>query len=69
MKANPITQNQEPCWFSAKGGINLSKGESSRFVVSTLETKPEYIHKQSDQVKSSNSEVAHHSVLSALFKK
>jgi len=69
MKANPITQNQEPCWFSAKGGLNLSKGESSRFVVSTLETKPEYIHKQSDQVKSNNSEVAHHSVLSALFKK
>merc|ERR1712176_1131128 len=33
MKTNPITQSQDPCWFSTNGGRALSKGDRSRFVV------------------------------------
>ena len=40
MKSNPITNQEQPCWFAANSGFNLSKHSS--FVVDSMTTKPQY---------------------------
>ena len=40
MKSDPITNQEQPCWFAANSKLNLSKHSS--FVVESMTTKPRY---------------------------
>ena len=72
MKSNPLTNQEQPCWFAASSGFNLSKHSS--FVVDSMTTKPHYtnedktaIKTESENVKTLKSGKAKLTVLDALF--
>merc|ERR1719354_1245853 len=44
MKSNPLTNQEQPCWFAANSGFNLSKHSS--FVVDSMTTKPHYTNEE-----------------------
>jgi len=66
MKTNPITNEEQPCWFAASGGFGLSK--HSTFVVDSMTTKPHYNEEKKTLAKESDEE-AEITVLEALFNK
>ena len=76
MKSNPLTNQEQPCWFAANSGFNLNKRSS--FVVDSLTTKPHYINEKKTAKKVKNKNVknvkkvkggkAKLTVLEALFK-
>ena len=72
MKSNPLTNQEQPCWFTANSGFNLSK--HSIFVVDSMTTKPHYTNKDKtppseNKKKQEISAKAKITVLEALFKK
>ena len=76
MKSNPLTNLEQPCWFAANSGFNLSK--HSIFVVDSMTTKPHYTNKdktpprENNEIKENNQKIsakAKITVLEALFKK
>ena len=73
MKSNPLTNQEQPCWFAANSGFNLSKHSS--FVVDSMTTKPHYTNEdkpatkvESKNVKKVKDGKAKLTVLEALFK-
>ena len=66
MKTNPITNEEQPCWFAANSGFGLSK--HSTFVVDSMTTKPHYNEEKKTLSKESD-EKAKITVLEALFNK
>ena len=70
MKSNPLTNQEQPCWFAANSGFNLSKHSS--FVVDSMTAKPHYITEGKTSTKIENKKVkggkAKLTVLEALFK-
>ena len=73
MKSNPLTNQEQPCWFAANSGFNLSKHSS--FVVDSMTTKPHYTNEEKPakkvekiNVKKVKGGKAKLSVLEVLFK-
>ena len=73
MKSNPLTNQEQPCWFAANSGFNLSKHSS--FVVDSMTTKPHYTNEEKPETKIEKKNVkklkgrkAKLTVLEALFK-
>ena len=73
MKSNPLTNQEQPCWFAANSEFNLSKHSS--FVVDSMTTKPHYTNEEKPATKIENKKVkqvkggkAKLTVLEALFK-
>ena len=71
MKSNPLTNQEQPCWFATNSGFNLSKHSS--FVVDSMTTKPHYTNEEEPATKVESKNVkggkAKLTVLEALFKK
>ena len=73
MKSNPLTNQEQPCWFAANSEFNLSKRSS--FVVDSMTTIPHYTNQETPAkrlekktVKKLKGGKAKLGVLEALFK-
>ena len=49
MKSNPLTNQDQPCWFAANNGFNLSKHSS--FVVDSMTAEPHYTNEEKPATK------------------
>ena len=49
MKSNPITNQEQPCWFASNRKFNLS--ERSYFLVDSMTSKPHHVKDRKTETK------------------